>query len=98
MPCYTRRVLKGSDAEKPHGQWNTIEVVCLGDKSWHIVNGRVVMALERCERKSGDAWVPATSGHIELQSEGAELFYRHVELRPITEPPAAVLAFQGAGK
>lgn len=88
MPEHTRRVLKGADHEKPHGQWNIIEVICLGDKAWHIVNGQVVMILEKCERKDGDTWVPATAGKIQLQSEGAELFYRNVELRPITALPA----------
>lgn len=88
MPGYTRRVLKGADHEKPHGQWNVLEVICLGDKAWHIVNGHIVMILEKCERKDGETWVPATSGKIQLQSEGAELFYRNVELRPITTLPA----------
>lgn len=88
MPGYTRRVLKGANHEKPHGEWNVIEVICLGDKAWHIVNGHVVMILEQCERKDADAWVAATAGKIQLQSEGAELFYRNVELRSITALPA----------
>lgn len=93
MPGFTRRVLKSGDFERPHGQWNTIEVICLGDKSWHVVNGHVVMALEDCERKDGDKWVPATSGRIQLQSEGSELFYRNVELQPIAELPEVVRTF-----
>jgi hypothetical protein len=32
--------------------------------------------------------VPVTAGPIILQSEGAELYYRHVEFRPITAVPA----------
>lgn len=88
MPGVPRRCIKGADHEKPHGQWNVIEIVCLGDKAWHMVNGQVVMALEKCERKDGDTWGPATSGHIQLQSEGAEVFFRKVELRNITELPA----------
>ena len=35
----------------------------------------------------GGAWVPLTSGHIGLQNEGAEIFYRDVELQPITAVP-----------
>lgn len=88
MPGLTRRVMKGADFEKPHGAWNVIEVVCVGDTAWHVVNGHVVMILEKCERKDGETWVPATSGRIQLQSEGAELFYRKIELRPVTELPA----------
>lgn len=88
MPGVPRRCFKLADHEKPHGEWNVIELVCLGDKAWHMVNGRVVLVLEKCERKDGDTWVPATSGRIQLQSEGAELFYRKVELRPVKELPA----------
>lgn len=87
LPGVPRRAIKGADHEKPHGAWNVIEVVCVGDKSWHIVNGRVVLVLENCQRKDGDAWVPATAGKIQLQSEGAEVFYRKIELRSVTELP-----------
>jgi hypothetical protein len=68
------RVIKKTDAEKPHGQWNTIEVVCDGDKITNIVNGVVV-------NEGTNASV--TKGRILLQSEGAEVFYRKVELEPL---------------
>lgn len=28
--------------EKPNGEWNTIEIICVGDSSVHVVNGVVV--------------------------------------------------------
>jgi hypothetical protein len=65
---------KKSDAEKPSGEWNTIEVICDGDKITNIVNGVVV--------NSGSE-ASVTKGRILLQSEGAEVFYRKVELRPL---------------
>ncbi len=68
------RVVKQKDAEKPTGQWNTIEVVCDGGKITNIVNGVVV-------NEGTDASV--TKGKITLQSEGAEVFYRKVELKPL---------------
>ncbi|GAC1345655.1 MAG: DUF1080 domain-containing protein [Isosphaeraceae bacterium] len=65
---------KTADAEKPNGEWNTVEVVCDGDSITNIVNGVVV-------NKGTKASL--TKGRITLQSEGAEVFYRKVELRPL---------------
>jgi hypothetical protein len=38
----------------PIGQWNEIELITYGDKSLHIVNGKVVMALKNSRYKDGD--------------------------------------------
>jgi len=70
------RAIKKKDAEKPTGEWNTIEVVCDGDKITNIVNGVVVNEGTKAS---------VTKGKILLQSEGAEVFYRKVELRPLAK-------------
>jgi len=75
------------DAEKPKGEWNTLELICLNGNSIHVVNGRVVMRLGRAQRLDGVEPASLASGRISLQTEGAEVFYRHVEIRPITEIP-----------
>ena len=72
----TRIGKKTKDAEKPNGEWNTIEVICDGDKITNIVNGVVV-------NEGTEASV--TKGKILLQSEGAEVFFRKVELTPSTK-------------
>jgi len=82
------RCIKSADFEKPHGEWNTIELICLGDDSIHIVNGEVVMRLSDAKQQDGDGWGPLSSGHIVLQSEGAEIYFRNVEIRPLTEVPS----------
>jgi hypothetical protein len=64
------------DAEKPIGEWNTIECICHGDTIINIVNGVIV-------NEGTDASV--TKGKILLQSEGAEVFYRKVELKPLAK-------------
>lgn len=65
---------KTKDAEKPFGEWNTIEVICDGDKITNIVNGVVV---------NEGSHASVTKGRILLQSEGAEVFYRKVDLKPL---------------
>jgi hypothetical protein len=81
------RCVKLEDAEKPHGQWNTLELVCLGGDSIHIVNGKVVMRLNQAQRVDGAAPAPLTAGTISLQTEGAEVFYRDVEYRTLKDVP-----------
>ena len=70
----TRYFQKKKDAEKPHGQWNKIEIVADGGKCSHLVNG--VLVNEATEAS-------VSKGKILLQSEGAEVFYRKVELRTL---------------
>ncbi len=86
------RCVKLGDPEKPHGKWNTLDLYCSGDDSLHIVNGTVVMRLHHAQRL--DAAVPAllTSGQICLQTEGAEVYFRDVEVTPIDAFPADLTA------
>jgi len=81
------RCIKQPDNEKPTGEWNTVELVCFRDDCIHIVNGTVVMRLHGAVRIDGDLPTPVTSGQIILQSEGAEVFYRDIQIRSITGIP-----------
>lgn len=83
-----RRCVKMGDAEKARGEWNTLDLFCFNGDSVHIVNGQVMMRLHDAQRVDGAAPATLRSGTISLQSEGAEVFYRNVEIRPITEAPA----------
>ena len=62
------------DVEKRMGQWNRSEVICDGDSITNRVNGVVVIHGTRASH---------TQGKIQIQSEGAEIFVRKVELRPL---------------
>src|SRR5262245_56090488 len=86
------RCIKQPDNEKPSGEWNTVELIAFGQDSIHIVNGKVVMRLHGPTRI--DTAVPAsvTSGPIILQSEGAEVFYRDIQIRSIKAIPAGFAA------
>ena len=86
------RCIKQPDNEKPTGQWNTVELVSFGQDAIHIVNGKVVMRLHGAVRIDGDVPTPVNSGPIVLQSEGAEVFYRDIEIRPITAIPVEFAA------
>jgi len=77
------RIIKEHDAERKTGEWNTIEVLCFKDTSVHVVNGQIVMILTGSRRKVGDREVPLTKGKIQIQSEGAEVFYKNIEIRPL---------------
>jgi len=68
------RGIRTEDAEKPRGEWNTVEVVCDGGTIKNIINGKIV-------NTGTDASVKR--GKIVLQSEGAEIFFRNVVLTPL---------------
>jgi hypothetical protein len=64
-----------NDVEKPVGQWNKVECVVIGDKVSAYLNGVLV----------NEAYhVTPTRGKIQIQSEGAEMFVRKVEIIPLT--------------
>ena len=73
-PTKNTRVLKKRDNEKPSGEWNRIEVIAQKGKCTHIVNGVVVNEGEN---------VSLRSGRILIQSEGAEIFYRKIEIKEL---------------
>lgn len=72
--------------EKP-GEWNMIELICFGDKSVHIVNGHLVMAISKLVFKDGNTVKPLVKGKIQLQSEAAEVFYKDVEIKKLNRVP-----------
>ncbi|MDR1154138.1 MAG: DUF1080 domain-containing protein [Bacteroidales bacterium] len=73
--------------EKPAGEWNAIELLCCEGVSVHVVNGRVNMINTNSHLVVDGREVPLTGGVIQLQSEGAEIYYRNIEIRPISRIP-----------
>jgi hypothetical protein len=86
-----RNCIKNPDAEKPTGEWNTIDLYCFGDTSVHMVNEKVVMVLYNLREPEGNRDKPLTKGKIQLQSEGAEVFYRNMEIEQIARIPTKLL-------
>jgi hypothetical protein len=67
---YTR-VIKKADGEKPTGEWNRVEIIADRGKVTYIVNGKVVNEFEEPSEHEGK---------ILVQSEGAEIYYRKIEI------------------
>jgi hypothetical protein len=86
------RCVKLVDAEKPNGEWNTLELICFEGDSIHVVNGEVVMRLHDAQRLDGPNPTALRSGQISLQTEGAEVYFRDVKMVPIEAIPEAYLA------
>ena len=86
-----RHCIKSSDAENPTGEWNTLDLYCHGDTSVQVVNGRVMMVLYHLSQVVDGKLQPLTRGRIQLQSEGAEVFYKGIRLQPIDHIPAKLL-------
>jgi hypothetical protein len=62
------------DVEKPLGEWNTIECICAGGNLTYLLNGTVV---------NGGTDAEPRRGKLLFQSEGAELYFRRIELLPL---------------
>jgi hypothetical protein len=86
-----RRCIKSMDAENPTGEWNTLDLYCHGDTSMHVVNGRLVMILYHNKQNDNSHESALTKGKIQIQSEGAEVFYKQIKIQPIDQLPAEFL-------
>lgn len=86
-----RSCLKNPDNEKPSGQWNVLELYCFGDTCLHVMNGKVNLVLTHTRHLVNGQVVPLTKGKIQLQSEGAEVFYRNIQVQNIKQLPAELL-------
>lgn len=62
------------DIEKPVGAWNRLEAICAGGDIAYFLNGVKVN-----EGRNGGF----RSGRLLFQSEGAEIFFRRIELQPL---------------
>ncbi|WP_116127751.1 DUF1080 domain-containing protein [Lewinella sp. IMCC34183] len=91
---YKNYCLRSNNYENPHGEWNTLDLICYEDKALHIVNGEVVMILKdsRYVNDAGEV-VPLTRGKLQLQSEAAEVFYKDIRITPLERLDPAYAAY-----
>ncbi len=65
------------DLDRPVGEWNRVEIVARGGDIAYFLNGTKI--LEATESV-------LQHGRLLFQSEGAEIFFRRIELHPLGEP------------
>ncbi|MEI7863007.1 MAG: DUF1080 domain-containing protein [Planctomycetota bacterium] len=65
-----------NDPDKPIGEWNRAEIIAKGGDITYFLNGQKIL-----EATDGSL----TEGRIMFQSEGAEIFFRLIELHPLEQ-------------
>jgi len=63
-----------NDVENIPGKWNRLECIAERDSLTFYLNGHLVNSAENVQPRKG---------RIQIQSEGAEIFFRRVEIHPI---------------
>ncbi|MDR3233074.1 MAG: DUF1080 domain-containing protein [Planctomycetaceae bacterium] len=63
-----------NEIEKPAGEWNTVKIIAKGNVLDVYLNGQFVNHAYN---------VKPQKGRIQIQSEGAEFFYRKIDLTPL---------------
>jgi hypothetical protein len=63
---------QGKKVEKPLGEWNQYEITCQGDTVKLVVNGEAVNEGTSAE---------STKGKILLQSEGAPVEFKDIQIK-----------------
>ncbi|MDR2705301.1 MAG: DUF1080 domain-containing protein [Planctomycetaceae bacterium] len=71
-----QRFRNKNEIEKPHGEWNTVKCIASGKTIDVYLNGQLVNRAFH---------VKPQKGHIQIQSEGAEFFYRRIDLIPLPD-------------
>lgn len=85
--------MRSENAEKPNGEWNTLELISYDGKNLHIVNGKVVMVLKNSRYVENGKSAPMTRGKIQIQSEAAEVFFKDIAIRALDEMPEQYLKY-----
>lgn len=70
-----------NDIEHPLGEWNRLECIARGSELSFYLNGTLV---NHAIHSKPD------EGRIQIQSEGADIFYRRVDLIPLTPYPSYI--------
>ncbi len=83
---HSSRVLKSGDFEN-RDDWNTVEVIIDGDRSTHLVNGRIVNRandIQQPDPGNPARMIPLKSGRILLEAEdGAEIWFRNIRVKSL---------------
>jgi hypothetical protein len=86
-----RHCIKQGDAESPSGEWNVLDLYCHGDTSVHVINGKVMMVLFHSQQLDNGKLLPLKKGKLQIQSEGAEVFYKQIRIKSLEAIPGELL-------
>jgi hypothetical protein len=73
-PAKSQDRTKVAGKAKPVGEWNTYELICKDGTAELIFNGQNVGKISGCDPKAG---------YICLQSEGAEIHFRNIQIKEL---------------
>ena len=85
---------ESENAEKPAGEWNVLDLLCVGDAAVVVLNGHVVNAAMNLRQTLTGKSESITKGDISFNTPGAEhgLYLRKIQIRPIASLDAMELA------
>lgn len=83
----TYKVYASDNYEYANGIWNSIDLYTFNQEAIHVINDQIVIYAEDITEMLDSEKVPITKGKIQLQSEGAEIFYRNIYIEPISKLP-----------
>ena len=86
-----RHSIKRGDAEKASGEWNELELYSFNGTSVHVINGEVMMVLLNSRQSDNGKETPLIKGKLQIQSEGAEVFYKDIKIRSISSIPKSLM-------
>ena len=82
---------KSENFESDSTEWTTMDLYTIGNSAVYLVNGHVVNVLQNAGIQHPDKTLtPLTKGKIQLQSEGAEVFYKDVTIQSISDYPTEI--------
>lgn len=73
--------------------WNTLDLYAFGDQAAHLVNGRIVLSLFAMRDRRN---APLNGGRIALEFEAAEILYRNVMIRSLSDTDIAGIVTNGS--
>ena len=77
------RIRHAENFERPG--WNSVDVVVRGDQAVFLINEKVGMRVANMKKWDGQRWVRLDRGKILFQAEYADISYRDIKIRPVTE-------------
>ena len=84
-------ISRSANFESDSTRWTSMDVYTVGSSAVYLVNGHVVMAFQNAGLQYADKTItPLTKGKIQLQSEGAEAYYKDISIQSISEIPADI--------